>query len=145
VNQMLACAILDRAGYRADVAGNGVEALQALRSRPYDLVLMDMQMPEMDGFEATREIHKMRGEVARIPIIAMTANAIAGDQERCLQAGMNDYISKPIDRIKLLKRIAYWTGGNGPRKTDPRFGRAIRRHTPRQARIHDRRVPRLSR
>ena len=107
VNQMLACAILDRAGYRADVAGNGVEALQALRSRPYDLVLMDMQMPEMDGFEATREIHKMRGEVARIPIIATTANAIAGDQERCLQAGMNDYISKSIDRIKLLKRIAY--------------------------------------
>ncbi len=111
VNQVLACAILGKSGYRADVAGNGIEALQALNSRPYDLVLMDMQMPEMDGLEATSEIRKLPSEVARIPIIAMTANAMKGDRERCIQAGMNDYVSKPIDPVNLLERIAFWTGG----------------------------------
>ena len=111
VNQVLACAILAKAGHRADVAGNGIEALQALNSRPYDLVLMDMQMPEMDGLEATSEIRKLPGEVARIPIVAMTANAMKGDRERCIQAGMNDYVSKPVDPVTLLQRIAFWTGG----------------------------------
>ena len=110
VNQILACTILDNAGYRTDVAGNGIEALQALASRPYDLVLMDMNMPEMDGLEATTEIRKLAGQMAEIPIIAMTANAMKGDRERCLMAGMNDYASKPIDTAKLLERIAFWLG-----------------------------------
>ena len=110
MNQVLACAILGKAGYRTDVAGNGIEALQALSSRPYDLVLMDMQMPEMDGLEATSLIRKLHGEVARIPIVAMTANAMKGDRERCIQVGMNDYVSKPIDPVKLLERIAFWLG-----------------------------------
>ena len=112
VNQLVACAILDTAGHRADVAGNGIEALQALNSRPYDLVLMDMQMPEMDGIEATSEIRKLPSEVAQIPIIAMTANAMKGDREKCIQAGMNDYVAKPVDAAQLLDRIAYWAGGD---------------------------------
>ena len=111
VNQILACTILDNAGYKTDVAGNGIEALQALASRRYDLVLMDMNMPEMDGLEATTEIRKLAGQMAEIPIIAMTANAMKGDRERCLMAGMNDYASKPIDTAKLLERIAFWLGG----------------------------------
>ena len=76
MNQILACAILGKAGYRTDVAGNGIEALQSLNSYSYDLVLMDMRMPEMDGLEATREIRNMHGDVALIPIIAITANAM---------------------------------------------------------------------
>ncbi|MHA1571550.1 MAG: response regulator [Alphaproteobacteria bacterium] len=116
VNQTLACAILGKAGYVTDVAGNGIEALAALSDQPFDLVLMDMQMPEMDGLEATQEIRKLSGEVARIPIIAMTANAMAGDREKCLQAGMNDYVSKPINPAKLKARVAFWTGQPDARK-----------------------------
>lgn len=108
VNQVLACAILRKAGYRPDVAGNGIEALESLNNRPYDLVLMDVQMPEMDGLEATNEIRRLSGEVARIPIIAMTANAMEGDRQRCIQAGMNDYVSKPINPVKLLTQIGLW-------------------------------------
>ncbi len=124
MNQFLACTILGKAGYRTDVAGNGIEALQALNSRPYDLVLMDIQMPEMDGIEATREIRKMRGEVARIPVIAMTANAMNGDRERCIQAGMSDYVSKPISRVRLLERVAFWVGDEQDAATGERPGQA---------------------
>ncbi len=126
VNQMLACAILGKAGFRTDVAANGIEALQALNNCPYDLVLMDMQMPEMDGLEATSRIRKMQGAVARIPIIAITANAMKGDHERCLQAGMNDYISKPIDRGKLLERIEFWLGDRQSAVPGKSVGRAGR-------------------
>jgi len=102
-NQKLATLILKRLGYQADLAGNGLEALQSLKRQVYDVVLMDVQMPEMDGLEATRRI---RSEIAleRQPrIIAMTANAMQGDREMCLEAGMDDYISKPI-RIEELVR-----------------------------------------
>ncbi|RIH86063.1 response regulator [Calidithermus roseus] len=94
-NQKLALRLLERMGYRADVAGNGLEALQALERQTYDLVLMDVQMPEMDGLEATRHI-RQRWPQAPLFITAMTANAMEGDRELCLAAGMDDYLSKPI-------------------------------------------------
>jgi CheY-like chemotaxis protein len=114
VNQLLAVSLLSKAGHRVDVAGNGIEALAALKARPYEIVLMDMQMPEMDGLKATRAIRTLPGPVAEVPIIAMTANALKGDRERCLAAGMNDYVSKPIERDALLQKIAFWTNSEAP-------------------------------
>jgi PAS domain S-box-containing protein len=100
VNQKVATRMLERLGYRADIAANGKEVLGALQSHPYDVVLMDVQMPEMDGLEATKCIRCMSG---RQPyIIAMTAHAMKGDREECLEAGMNDYVSKPV-RIEDLQ------------------------------------------
>ncbi len=110
VNQKVGLSILGRMGYRADVAGNGVEALQALENAAYDLVLMDVQMPEMDGLEATRRIRSQYGKGldARPIIIAMTAGAMEGDRDRCLKAGMNDYISKPVKVEYLQNAIERW-------------------------------------
>jgi CheY-like chemotaxis protein len=102
VNQKVALSMLKRLGYRADVANNGVEVLRALQEKPYDVVLMDVQMPEMDGLEATRRI---RGSGKDTRIIAMTAHALEGDREECLQAGMNEYISKPIQIEELRKAL----------------------------------------
>jgi len=96
VNQKVATRILARLGYQADVAANGVEVLAALRKQAYDVVLMDVQMPEMDGLEATRRIRSEWGAKARPCVIAMTANAMQGDRELCLAAGMDDYLTKPI-------------------------------------------------
>ncbi len=102
INQKLALQMLRRMGYRADVAGDGREVLQALERQSYDVVLMDVQMPEMDGLEATRRIAQQWTAEQRPRIIAMTANAMLGDREACLAAGMDDYISKPI-RVKELQ------------------------------------------
>ena len=102
VNQMVAIQMLKRLGYSADVAGNGLEVLQALERQPYDVVLMDVQMPEMDGLVAAQEIRKLWPKGPRI--IAITAYALKGDRERCLAAGMDDYISKPIV-IEELRRV----------------------------------------
>lgn len=96
VNQKVALRMLERIGFSAEVANNGVEALAALERAHYDVILMDMQMPEMDGLEATRRIVEKYPESERPYIIALTANAMQGDRERCIAAGMNDYISKPI-------------------------------------------------
>jgi len=104
VNQQLALQLLQRMGYRADVAGNGLEAIEALRRQPYDVVFMDVQMPEMDGLDATRHICHQWLPTNRPRIIAMTANAMQGDREKCLDVGMNDYISKPI-RVNELVRV----------------------------------------
>jgi len=106
VNQLVANGILEEIGLEADVANDGLEALKVLNSassEPYTLILMDCQMPNMDGYEATRVIKSGEvGEVYRkIPIIAMTANAMEGDREKCLISGMDDYLSKPIDPEKL--------------------------------------------
>ena len=99
VNQKVALKMLKKIGYRADLAANGLEVLQALESLPYDVVLMDVQMPEMDGLEATRRIRQQWP--AGPKIIAVTACALEGDRERCLDAGMNDYISKPVSMQEL--------------------------------------------
>ena len=107
VNQMLATAILKKAGHRVDVAVDGVEAVDVVRNRSFDAVLMDIQMPQMDGLEATRQIRKLEDpERANIYIIAMTANALMGDRDTCLSAGMNDYLPKPIDQKKLLAALS---------------------------------------
>jgi two-component system sensor histidine kinase/response regulator len=105
VNQMVALRMLERLGYRADVAGNGIEVIEALDRGHYDLVLMDVHMPEMDGLEATREICKRGPKAGRPFIIAMTANAMQGDKEECLEAGMDDYISKPVNWAELQSAL----------------------------------------
>ncbi|MCW2278686.1 response regulator [Heliophilum fasciatum] len=107
INQEVAMGILEEAAINVDVAVNGQEALRMLDKKRYDLVLMDMQMPVMDGITATKEIRK-QARFKDLPIIAMTANAIQGDRERCLQAGMNDYVSKPIDPEKLWNALHHW-------------------------------------
>ncbi|MBD1940234.1 PAS domain S-box protein [Microcoleus sp. FACHB-68] len=106
VNQKVALHLLERLGYRADVAGNGLEVLEALHRQPYDVVLMDVHMPEMDGLEAARQICQQWDDPKQRPqIIAMTANAMQGDREMCLQAGMDDYISKPIRMPVLVEAL----------------------------------------
>ncbi len=109
-NQQVALGILKKLGLRADAVANGAEALQALESLPYDLVLMDVQMPVMDGLEATRQIRSPSSSVSnpKIPIIAMTAHAMQGDQEKCLAAGMNDYVSKPVSPQTLARVLEKW-------------------------------------
>ncbi len=105
VNQKVALRLLERLGYRADTVGNGLEALSALSSRHYQLVLMDVQMPEMDGFEATRTIRNRLAPERQPKIVAVTANALKGDRELCLNAGMNDYITKPIKLDEIRDAI----------------------------------------
>jgi CheY-like chemotaxis protein len=127
VNQKVAAKMLEREGYRVDVAANGQEAVEAVAQIPYVLVFMDCQMPVMDGYEATRAIREQeasliqhgaqdargatiaaRGGTPRLPIIAMTANAMDGDRERCLEAGMDDYIAKPVRRENLEAVLGRW-------------------------------------
>jgi len=103
INQNLVTLILERLGYHAAIASNGKEAIDTLRQNRYDVVLMDVQMPELDGLEATRQIRRNFPREAQPHIIAMTANAMTGDREACLQAGMNDYLSKPIN-VQALSR-----------------------------------------
>ncbi len=133
VNQQLGVLMVERLAFRADVAGNGLEALEALSRIPYDLILMDCQMPEMDGYEATkkiREAESVRRETQEkvspdaspltshhVPIIAVTANAMQGDREKCLQAGMDDYLSKPIRPEELSQILSKWL----PRSETPSF------------------------
>jgi CheY-like chemotaxis protein len=104
VNQKLALRILEQMGYRADVASNGAEAVESIERQVYDVILMDVQMPEMDGLEATREIRKLVN-ATQPHIVAMTANALEGDREMCIAAGMNDYISKPIRVNELVESL----------------------------------------
>jgi len=114
VNQKLAGMMLKKAGYQVEIANNGKEALEKFSNDPeaYHLIFMDVQMPEMDGLEATRAIREVEakrengnGTASRIPIIAMTANAMAGDREKCLTAGMDDYVPKPIKRELVFQMI----------------------------------------
>jgi CheY-like chemotaxis protein/HPt (histidine-containing phosphotransfer) domain-containing protein len=109
-NQQVALGILKKMGLRADVVANGAEAVKALETLPYGLVLMDVQMPEMDGFKATHRIRNSQSTTVdrNIPIIALTAYAMQDDREKCLEAGMDDYITKPIDPLALAKVLDKW-------------------------------------
>jgi CheY-like chemotaxis protein/HPt (histidine-containing phosphotransfer) domain-containing protein len=116
MNQKVALRLLERLGYGADVANNGLEAIEALERKPYDVVLMDVQMPELDGLDATRRICERWPEETRPQIIAMTANALPEDREACFAAGMNDYVAKPIraeELVAALKRVKPLANGGG--------------------------------
>ena len=108
VNQKVAARLLEKLGCRVDVVANGKEAVAMWEKFPYDLIFMDCQMPEMDGYEATSVIRRREAGRAHIPIIALTANAMKGDREACLQAGMDDYLSKPIRPEDLRHKLQSW-------------------------------------
>ena len=103
----MAIGLLRKLGYTCDVAADGLEVLRALEARSYDMILMDCQMPELDGYETTRRLRELG---LRIPIVAMTANAMTGDRERCLEAGMDDFITKPVAPAVLEAALARWLG-----------------------------------
>jgi CheY-like chemotaxis protein len=105
VNQKLALRLLQQMGYRADIASNGIEAIECVARQVYDVVLMDVQMPEMDGLEAARRITAKWSAGERPRIVAMTANAMQGDREMCLEAGMDDYLTKPIRVERLVEAL----------------------------------------
>jgi len=108
VNQQLAVMLVERLGYRADVVANGQKVIEALSRMSYDAILMDCHMPQIDGYEATRTIRDSEGHTRHTPIIAMTANAMTGDREKCLNAGMDDYLSKPLRPEELERVLAHW-------------------------------------
>ncbi|MFO0706858.1 MAG: PAS domain S-box protein [Nitrospira sp.] len=108
VNQKVAAKLLEKLGYRTDVAVNGKEALLALARHPYRLIFMDCQMPELDGFETTRLIRRHESPDRRVPVIAMTANAMSGDREQCLASGMDDFVSKPVKSADLQQMLTRW-------------------------------------
>jgi len=116
VNRRLALALLAKLGCRADAVANGRQAVAAALRADYDVILMDCQMPEMDGYEATRELRQRQGDGRRTPIVALTANALRGDRERCLEAGMQDYVSKPVRIDALRAALARFVPGDA----DPR-------------------------
>ncbi|MBT8112726.1 MAG: response regulator, partial [Gammaproteobacteria bacterium] len=109
-NQQVAQAMLERLGCRCSIANNGIEALKLLELAKYDAVFMDCNMPEMDGYETTNKVRQLESEISQIPIIAMTANVLKGDREKCIQAGMNDYTKKPLKLNKLIDKLERWVG-----------------------------------
>ncbi len=118
INQKMTLALLSRQGHKVDLVKNGVEAVEAVRRATYDMILMDVQMPEMDGFTASQAIRKLEEEgaleVSHVPIIAMTAHALHGDRQRCLLAGMDDYVAKPLDPRKFFQTIERWARVSAP-------------------------------
>jgi two-component system sensor histidine kinase/response regulator len=112
VNQKVACRLIEKLGYRVDVAGDGKSAVDAWQTGRYSLILMDCQMPIMDGYAASREIRRLESGLARIPIVALTAHAMKGAQAECSAAGMDDYLSKPIDRVQLEGCLGRLLGGS---------------------------------
>jgi len=122
INQKVVMHMLSKFGYTAQAANNGEEVLECLARRRFDLILMDIQMPELDGFEATRIIRESNKSYSKIAIIAMTANAMKGDDDRCIKAGMDDYISKPIDADTFKQKLDHWIGKAHPVTSDALFG-----------------------
>ena len=124
INQLVARDLLEAAGVELAIAGNGRLALELASVGDYDAILMDIHMPELDGYGAARAIRALDGARGRVPIIAMTANALSGDRERCLAAGMNDHVPKPIDQRQLFEALARWTGATAaaPKARDPSLG-----------------------
>jgi CheY-like chemotaxis protein/HPt (histidine-containing phosphotransfer) domain-containing protein len=120
INQKVGLSVLHKLGYRSDIANNGREVLTALEQKAYDILFLDVQMPEMDGLEAARQICQRWPAEKRPRIVAMTGNALTGDREKCLQAGMDDYISKPVRIAELQAAIERW-GPMRSRKTDTAF------------------------
>ena len=110
INQTIAVKIVEKMGCHADAVGNGLEAVNAFKNFPYDLILMDCHMPEMDGFEATKAIREFEKENNRkpIPIIALTASAMSSDKDQCFQSGMNDYLTKPVDIPRIHSALLKW-------------------------------------
>ena len=105
VNQQITRAILEKAGFTVNIASDGAEVLEAIKPAEYDLVIMDVQMPRLDGYHATRAIRNLDSAVRSIPILAMTANAMVGDRERCLECGMDEYVSKPVHAAEILSKV----------------------------------------
>lgn len=138
INQKVAVGYLEKAGHRVEVASNGVEAVAAVRGLPYDVVLMDVQMPEMDGLTATRTIRAFGGDRAAVPIIGLTANAMKEDRDACIDAGMNDYLPKPVERAKLLERVARWAAPE--RVRDNSAPPPVARSTPAEPPLLDRTI-----
>ena len=138
VNQQVARRLLERLGLKVDTAGNGAEALDKLGAQTFDLILMDCQMPVLDGYSATRRLREreLRDAVPRMPVIAMTAHAMAGDRERCLEAGMDDYLTKPLDRVLMAETLARWLDISNASATRPAqvvAGATLRQPPPIQA------------
>jgi CheY-like chemotaxis protein len=121
INQRIAVRLLQKLGLVVDAVANGREAVEAVKEREYDLILMDCQMPGIDGFEATKIMRKLEPGTHRTPICALTANAMEGDRERCLAAGMDDYICKPVDLEKLRETVARWIQRPAISSVDPDF------------------------
>ena len=120
INQKLAVILLNKAGYSVDAVENGLQVIEKAKEGKYNAILMDVQMPEMDGFEATRRIREWEaGRHQHIPIIAMTAHAMKGDRERCLEAGMDDYVSKPLEIRILLGALDRWLQLSEPEEAQP--------------------------
>ncbi len=119
INQKVALRILSEVGYNADAVVNGAAAVKAVEEGKYDVILMDIQMPEMDGMTATKVIRSLKTEKKNIPIIAITAHALMGDKEKCIEAGMNDYLSKPIKSEILIQKVDKWLNVKAESKSEP--------------------------
>jgi CheY-like chemotaxis protein len=118
-NTLVARSMLKKAGYSVETVADGIEALEAVCKGPFGCILMDLEMPIMDGLEATRRIRALAGSAARVPIIAMTAHAMAEEKGRCIDAGMDDFVSKPFSREQFLEVLARWYGGQHEPATKP--------------------------
>jgi len=115
INQKVMVRMLDRLGYEVEIAETGLAAVEMLERRPYDLVFMDCRMPVMDGYEATRIIRRREDGAARTPVIALTASALGEDRRKCIEAGMDDYLTKPIHRAEIAESLDRWLAAkSGP-------------------------------